>query len=153
MSPEQIYAVYHYFFLAMGPLSLMILIVMFLISNNHKRKYFKSFVGVEPPMKKDKKMISFIQPRVDAVMTILARDIQRAIDYEENFLKSNEKDMFDKVIFETEKCKTTNQRYQNICHAISRTKEIFWKLHKIVKFYNFTTKNGFKDYISSSNEW
>ncbi|TSD02991.1 MAG: hypothetical protein Athens071416_382 [Parcubacteria group bacterium Athens0714_16] len=122
------------------------------IVKTRERKYFKSFIGVEPPKRKDKKMISFMQTRVDSVMIVLARDIQKAIDQEESFLMSNEKNAFDNAIFEHEECKKNKERYQNICRAIVRTKKIFWKLHKIIKSYGFATKDSFKDYFSPESK-
>lgn len=137
---------------AIGLTLVICLVIVRLVKKVDKERYFKSFIGVEPPKRKDKKMISFMQARVDSIMIVLARNIQKAIDQEESFLESNEKNSFDNAIFEMEECKKNKERYQNICRAIERTKKIFWKLQKICKSYGFQMKYSFKDYFSPESK-
>lgn len=127
-------------------------VIIWQIKKAGEERFFRSYLGVEPPKRKDKKMISFMQARVDSVMIVLARNIQKAIDQEESFLESNEKNSFDNALFEREECKKNKERYQNICRAIEGTKKTFWKLHEICKFYGFQMKSGFKDYFSPESK-
>jgi len=122
------------------------------VKKRNDKRYFEFFLCVQPPKRKDKKMISFMQSRVDNIMSNIAKEIQKAIGEEESFLKSNEKDSFDKAIFETKECEKNKKRYENICKTIENAKKTFWKLHKIVKSYGFATKDGFKEYIGTPNE-
>ena len=120
---------------------------LFELAKIRERKCFKSFFGVNPPQKREKKMISFMQVRVNNVLSSLAQNIPQAILKEEEFLKSRKKDTFDMSIYDREECKKIEAEYVAICVEIERTKKIFWKLHKIVKFYGFATKDSFKDYL------
>jgi len=129
------------------------------ISKIRKERIFESFVGIEPPERKDKKMINFMQARVDNIMIILAKQIEGAIDAEESFLKSNKKEDFDRLfpidngIDPKAEARNTRRGYLVKCNEITRTKKVFWMLHKIVNSYGFATKNGFKEYIEYSKEW
>lgn len=149
LDPETVAAIFSCFVFAM----FLFIGILWLVKREQNKKIFKSFIGVEPSKRKDKKMINFMQERVDNIMVHLAKDIQKAIEFEETFLKSNEKSIFDKPLSgDYQEARNMVTRYKNTVAAIARAKKTFWKLHKIVKSYGFETKNGFKEYLECSNK-